>query len=102
LVDQVDTSTQGIFSAFLGRFSGSGDTLRLSGLTAGQSYTLTFDLYALDSLDGLNAAAGPDLFKVSADGTPLLNVALANFTTDAQTFNGTATLPLQIVPTLTS
>ena len=32
-------------------FNSGGTTLNLSGLTAGQTYTLKFDLYALDSLD---------------------------------------------------
>src|SRR6185437_14156370 len=49
----VDTSTPGTFTNFLGRFSSGGDTLNLSGLTPGQTYTLKFDLYAIDSLDGL-------------------------------------------------
>ncbi|HEY0806863.1 MAG TPA: hypothetical protein VGD84_17455, partial [Pseudonocardiaceae bacterium] len=63
----VDTSTAGVFSNFLGRFSSGSATLNLTGLTAGQSCTLTFDLYALDSLDGLSSSAGPDIFQVTDD-----------------------------------
>src|SRR6185503_14393921 len=48
----VNTSQAGVFTGFLGRFSNGGDTLTLNGLTAGHTYTLTFDLYAFDSLDG--------------------------------------------------
>ena len=69
--DVVDTTNAGVFSAFLGRFANSGDTLNVSGLTAGQSYTLRFDLYALDSLDGLLTTYGPDLFNVTVDGRGL-------------------------------
>ena len=98
----VDASLPGIFTDFLGRFSSGGDTLNLSGLTAGQTYTLKFDLYALDSWDGLATSAGPDIFNVTVDGSRKLSAALANFTGSVQTFNGSATLPLQIVPTLSS
>ena len=51
-VNAVDASTPGVFTDFLGRFSNNGDTLNLTGLTAGLTYTLQFDLYAIDSLDG--------------------------------------------------
>ena len=107
----VDTSTQGAFTSFLGRFNSGGTTLNLSGLTAGQTYTLKFDLYALDSLDGLGgtqdgsgnivpAQYGPDTMSVTVDGTRKLNLSMSNYTTEVQNFNGSATLPLQIVPTL--
>ena len=98
----VDSADLGVFSHFLGRFSGGGTTLNLSGLTAGQTYTVRFDLYVLDSWDGTNTSAGPDIFQVSVDGSTKLSVALTNFTTDVQTFNGSATIPLQIVPTLSA
>src|SRR5206468_3800295 len=48
----VDASSQGVFTRFLGHLSNGGDTLNLTGLAAGQTYTLHFDYYALDSLDG--------------------------------------------------
>ena len=109
----VDSSTPGAFTKFLGRFSNGGDTLNLSGLTAGQTYTLKFDLYAIDSLDGqgvtldgsgniIPAQYGPDEMNVTIDGTQKLSLAMAYSTTEVQNFNGSATLPLQIVPTLSS
>ena len=109
----VDSSTPGAFTSFLGRFSSGGDTLNLSGLTAGQTYTLKFDLYAIDSLDGLGgtldgsgniipAQSGPDVMNVTIDGSRKLSLAMSYATTEVQNFNGSATLPLQIVPTLSS
>ena len=98
----VDTSLPGVFTDFLGRFSSGNDTLTLTGLTAGQTYTLKFDLYAIDSLDGETTTYGPDELLVSDDGKQLLNLAMSNYTSEVQNFNGSATLPLQIVPTLTS
>ena len=111
-LNDVDSSQAGVFTDFLGRFSNGGDTLNLAGLTAGQTYTLHFDLYALDSLDGLATNVdgsgniipsqyGPDEMNVSVDGVRKLNLQMANFPTEVQNFNGSATLPLQIVPTLT-
>ena len=109
----VDTSTPGAFTSFLGRFSNGGDTLNLSGLTAGQSYTLHFDLYAIDLLDGLGvtvdgsgnivpAQFGPDELNVTVDGSRKLSLAMSDVLGGVQNFNGSATLPLQIVPTLAS
>src|SRR4029077_3694662 len=60
---------------------------------------LTFDYYAIDSLRG---ALGPDVVNVTVDGVNKLSLVTSNFTTDVQNFNGSASLPLQIVPTLTS
>ncbi|MGA2930370.1 MAG: pre-peptidase C-terminal domain-containing protein, partial [Solirubrobacteraceae bacterium] len=100
-VNQVDAADPGVFSDFLGRFSGGSDTLNLTGLTAGQSYTLTFDLYIIDNWVGTNPSGGPDTFQVSANGTTLLNAAFSNSTSDVQTFNASAGVALQIVPTLT-
>ena len=97
----VDASTPGVFTNFLGRFSNGGDTLNLAGLTAGQVYTLHFDLYALDSLDGQLTTYGPDEMNVTVDGVRKLNLLISNETVTVQNFNGSATLPLQIVPTLT-
>ena len=100
-VNQVDASDLGVFSQFLGRFSGGSDTLNLSGLTAGKTYTLKFDLYIIDGWVGTNTSGGPDTFQVSANGTTLLNAAFSNNTSDVQTFNASAGVALQIVPTLT-
>ena len=112
-MNAVDASAPGVFTKFLGRFSNGGDTLNLSGLTAGQTYTLHFDLYALDSLDGqggilsgsgniIPSQYGPDELNVTVDGTQKLSLAMSYATSEVQNFNGSATLPLQIVPTLSS
>ena len=93
------------FTQFSGRFSSFNNpaqTLSLSGLTAGQSYTLSFDLYVLDSWDGTNPSGGPDQFEVSADGTLLMRDAFSNASlSNVQTYNASAGVRLQIVPTLT-
>ena len=103
-VDATDPST---FSRFSGRFSnGLGQTLNLAGLTAGQTYTLNFDLLVLDSWDGNNPnpSAGPDLIDVSVDGVSKLRDTLANYPdpNSAQTFRASTGIRLQIVPTLSS
>ena len=53
-----DNSYPGVFSQFSGRFSANTQTLSLSRLTAGQPYTLSFDLYIINSWDGLNTSGG--------------------------------------------
>ena len=95
----VDRSSQSVFSAFSGRFGNNEQRLSLSGLTAGQTYTLSFDLYAFDSWDG---TAGGDVFQVSADGTLLMRDSISNYAlTVPQTINSSAGVRLQVVPTLT-
>jgi len=98
---RVDTSGAGVFSRFSGRFASEEQRLTLSGLTAGQTYTLSFDLYAIDSLDGEATSSGPDLFQVQADGTLLLRESLSNTVANAQSINNSAGVRLQVVPTLT-
>ena len=69
-------------SQFLGKFSGtnpSSTNLSLSGLQAGNTYTLTFDLYAGVTLDGSNPSVGPDVFTVTAGTTTLLDASFGNF-----------------------
>jgi len=85
---------------FSGRFNNNSQTLNLDGLTAGQTYTLSFDLYAIDSWDG--AAGNPDQINVSVDGNTLFSRTISNFVTSPQTLNATQGKRLQIVPTLTS
>ncbi len=95
----VDRSNQSVFSAFSGRFGNNEQRLSLSGLTAGQTYTLSFDLYAFDSWDG---TTGGDVFQVSADGTLLMRESISNYSlTVPQTINSSASMRLQVVPTLT-
>jgi hypothetical protein len=55
---------QGVFTSFTGRFGNQSQTLRVSGLTPGQSFTLGFDFLAIDSWDGNN---GPDIFDVTVN-----------------------------------
>ena len=91
-------------SRFGGRFNNATQRLTVGGLTAGQTYTLQFDLVVLDSWDGNNASAGPDIIDVSIDGLSRLRESLVNYAefNSAQTLNASAGLRLQIVPTLSS
>jgi|GEM_PF-187621 len=91
------------FSEFSGRFNNNGgQTLSLSGLSAGQNYTVSFDLYALDSWDGSATSNGPDLIDVSVDGVSVLHDTVSNYSLlNAQSLNASAGIRLQIVPTLT-
>ena len=97
-----DNSVPGVFTRFSGRFGNLAQTLTLSGLTAGQATTLSFDLYVLDSWDGTNTSSGPDQFEVSADGQLLMREAFSNFSHLGQTFNASTAQRLQIVPTLSA
>ena len=100
----VNSDAVAMFSRFGGRFNNTSQRLSLSGLTAGKTYTLSFDLLALDSWDGNNPSAGPDLIDVSVDGVSKLHETLANYpdVNSAQTFRASAGVKLQIVPTLSS
>ena len=94
-----------MFSRYSGRFNNDNQTLSLTGLTAGQSYTLSFDLYILDSWDGNSPSVGPDLIDVSIDGQRLLRETFDNQGPDigaVQTYGASAGIRLQVVPTLTS
>ena len=64
------TTGTATFTRFSGRFGNTSQTLSLSGLSAGQTYTLDFDLYAIDSWEGngLPVSYAPDVFKVIIDG----------------------------------
>ncbi len=98
-ISTTDNSAPGVFSQFSGRFNSATQTLNLSGLTAGLSYTLKFDLYVLDSWQGL---ANSDFFDVTVDGQTLFHEALSNRQSESavQTYNGSGSQLLQIVPTL--
>jgi len=92
------------FTRFSGRFSNNASqALSLSGLSAGQSYSLRFDLLVLDSWDGNNTSYGPDLIDVSVDGVSVLRETLSNVAdaNSAQTLRASAGIGLQVVPTLT-
>jgi hypothetical protein len=54
--------------------------LTLNSVAPYSSITLSFDLYALDSLDGDSTSYGPDTFGVLANGTTtLLNATFSNY-----------------------
>ena len=102
-----DNSLPGVFSRFSGRFSNGSQSLSLTGLTAGQAVTVTYDLYILDSWDGGAApSAGPDIFQVSADGAVLTSNTFANYAAytnqSTQSYGASAGVQLQVVPTLTA
>ncbi|MHA4866064.1 Ig-like domain-containing protein [Duganella sp. PWIR1] len=96
----VHSSSAQSLSAFSGRFNNASQTLSLSGLTAGQTYTVSFDLYALDSWDG--SAGNPDQLSVAVDGNTVFTRTISNSVLQAQTVNATPGIRLQIVPTLES
>ncbi len=77
------------FTKFSGRFTNQAQTLTLSGLTVGTSYTVGFDLYVIDSWDG---NSGPDYFKVVVDGTARFRETFSNYNgnppSQPQTFAG--------------
>lgn len=80
-VNTVQTSPDG--TTFLGFLTNGGTAdLTLSGLAGHTTVNLTFDLYALRSLDGDGqGCCGPDAFVVTVDDTNvLLNSTFANFT----------------------
>jgi hypothetical protein len=95
-----DRSASGSFSEFSGRFANNSQTLTLAGLTAGRSYTLSFDLYAIDSWDGQNGS--PDRIAVTVDDTIVFNRTVSNYVQYAQDVNASAGVRLQIVPTIAS
>jgi hypothetical protein len=53
-------------------------TLAVTGLTAGQSYLLAFDLLIGGSWDGSASGFGPDSWRVVIDGTPVVNTTFTN------------------------
>ncbi len=92
------SSDSGILTAFSGRFNNANQALNLTGLTAGQVYTVNFDLYALGGWDGLSGA--PDQVAVTVDDQEVWKRTISNTLAAAQDINATPGLRLQIVPTL--
>lgn len=76
------TSTTSGFNAttILGQFDNSSTTLTLSGFSAGDTVTVSFDLYILDSWDGQNGTFGPDRFKIAIDSVDMLDTTFSNIT----------------------
>ena len=76
--NQVSSTPEG-GRKFLGRFSlNEAAILNLSGLASHSAVTVSFDLYAIESWDGDNTQFGPDRFQLTADGTSVLLVSIAN------------------------
>lgn len=63
------------FTRFTGQFDNTPQALTLTNLTVGQSYTLGFDFYAIDSWDG---NSGPDFFNVAVNGAQVFHYTFAN------------------------
>jgi RHS repeat-associated protein len=74
-----DNSHPASFSRFSGRFTNATQTLSLTGLTPGTAYTVTFDLYVIDSWDG---NGGGDFFRVAVDGAERFRATFSNFNGD--------------------
>ena len=95
------TATTPGLSRFSGPYSSSVQRLTLTGLTAGVLHTLRFDLYVLDTWDGLTASVGPDRFIVRADDETIFDEAFSNDLAKWQTYTRGSGVRLQIVPTIT-
>jgi len=76
------------FSSFSGRFGNSVQSLTLTNLVPGQSYTLGFDFYAIDTWDGGTS----DYFNVAVNGRQVFHETFANYNGEppnsAQTYSG--------------
>jgi YD repeat-containing protein len=79
-----DNSYPTIYTQFSGRYSNSSQTLALA-TTLGKTYTLNFDLYAIDSWDGSSTFAGPDYFDVWVNDKRNFHETLSNVSS-TQTF----------------
>ncbi|MCP5526590.1 MAG: VCBS repeat-containing protein, partial [Verrucomicrobiales bacterium] len=70
-----DSSVPVPFTEFSGRFGNSAQTLTLTGLNAGEAYTLLFDLYIIDSWDG----GSSDYFNIAVDGAQVFHHTFSQF-----------------------
>lgn len=70
-----DSSESIVFTRFSGQFDNGGQMLTLTNLIPGQSYTLGFDFYALDSWDGSSG----DFLNVSVNGSQLFHYTFGNY-----------------------
>jgi hypothetical protein len=59
----INSDAPATLGRFSGRFNTTSQQLALSGLSAGQTYTLSFDLLVLDNWHGNNPATGPNMIK---------------------------------------
>lgn len=104
----LNTQAEQVFSWFSGRYTGQNITLSLASVPpppkSGDSngdgskynlFTLTFDLFILDSWDGLDTVSGQDRFIVKANTVERFNEAFANVH-DGQTFRRPDLGPIQL------
>ena len=88
-VTSIQTAPDG--TTFLGFLAlGTTADLSLSGLAAHSSVNLTFDLYAIRSLDGNHEfCCGPDAFRVTADdSTVLMDYTFSTWNGNTQSYPG--------------
>lgn len=64
-------------SQYLGRFANDPITLDLTGLTVGATYQVGFDLFIGASWDGNDLGFGPDRWRLTADGTALVDATFS-------------------------
>jgi Ca2+-binding RTX toxin-like protein len=57
---------------FLGQFGNQTVSLSLAGLPSHSTVTVSFDLYIINSWDGNDLSAGPDIWDLSVTGGPIL------------------------------
>ncbi|MCL5096512.1 MAG: FG-GAP-like repeat-containing protein, partial [Candidatus Omnitrophica bacterium] len=74
-VPLVNTNETLGFTAFTGRFANNSQSLVLTNLVPGQSYTLGFDFYAIDTWDGNSG----DYFNVGVNGIQVFHETFANY-----------------------
>ena len=79
-VSTVYGSEVGSFTRFSGRFSNQQQTLTLSNMVVGVSYTLFFDFYAIDSWDG--SSGNGDYFNVGVDTNQVFHYTFSNYNGD--------------------
>jgi hypothetical protein len=72
------------FTQFSGRFGNEAQMLTLTNLIPGQSYTLGFDFYAIDSWDGEPS----DYLNVDINGRRYFSNSFANYNGTTQSFPG--------------
>ncbi len=75
---RIDSSYPNVFTQFSGRFNHGSQTLTLATIP-GETYTLEWDLYLLDSWDGSHSLYGPDYFNIDIDEKQVFHETFTNF-----------------------
>ncbi|HEX2196514.1 MAG TPA: laminin B domain-containing protein [Actinomycetota bacterium] len=73
---------------FLGEFGNATVTLSLQDLPAHSQAKVVFDFYGIRSLDGNLEEAGPDVFTLTAGGSPIMVTTFANHPGTTQAYPG--------------